>query len=54
MFLYLGSLILSFTYNFFAYFKFHSDWGGVIGKITQNELECRDTAPLSDLKLPGF
>ena len=43
----LGSLILSFTCNFFAYFKFHSDWGRVIGKIKQNELDCRDTAPLS-------
>ena len=43
----LGSLILSFTYNFFAYFKFHSDWGRVIGKIKQNELDCRDTAPLN-------
>ena len=32
--------------DFFAYFKFHSDWGRVIGKIKQNELECRDTAPL--------
>ena len=42
----LGSLILSFTYNFFAYFKFYSDWGRVIGKIKQNELDCRDTAPL--------
>ena len=39
---------------FFAYFKFHSDWGRVIGK--QNELDCRDTAPLkneSDLKKIG-
>ena len=54
MFVCLGSLILSFTCNFFAYFKFHSDWGRVIGKIKQNELECRDTAPLSDLKLPGY
>ena len=40
----LGSLILSFC-NFFAYFKFHSDWGRVIGKIKQNELDGRDTAP---------
>ena len=32
--------------NFFAYFKFHGDWGRVIGKIQQYELECRDTAPL--------
>ena len=39
------SLILSFPCNFFAYFKFHSDWGRVIGKIKQNELDCRDTAP---------
>ena len=31
---------------FFAYFKFHSDWGRVIGKIKENELDCRDTAPL--------
>ena len=43
----LGSLILSFTCNFFAYFKFHSDWGRVIGKIKQNELDCRDTAPFT-------
>ena len=43
----LGSLILSFTCNFFAYFKFHSDWGRVIGKIKQNERDCRDTAPLT-------
>ena len=47
MFVCLGSLILSFTCNFFAYFKFHSDWGRVIGKIKQNELDCRDTAPLN-------
>ena len=26
--------------------KFHSDWGRVIGKIKQNELDRRDTAPL--------
>ena len=32
--------------DFFAYFKFHSDWGRVVGKIKQNELECRDTASL--------
>ena len=47
IFVCLGSMILSFTCNFFAYFKFHSDWGRVIGKIKQNELDCRDTAPLS-------
>ena len=41
------SLILSFTCNFFAYFKFHSDWGRVIGKIKQNGLDCRDAAPLN-------
>ena len=40
-----GSMISSFICNFFAYFKFHSDWGRVIGKINQNELDCRDTAP---------
>ena len=34
-----------FTCNFFAYFKFHSDRGRVIGKIKQNELDCRETAP---------
>ena len=33
-------------HDFFAYFKFHSDWGQVIGEIKQNELDCRDTAPL--------
>ena len=47
MFLCLGSLILSFTYKLFAYFKFHSDWGRVTGKIKQNELDCRDTASLN-------
>ena len=31
--------------NYFLCFKFHSDWGRVIGKIKQNELDCRDTAP---------
>ena len=41
----LGSLILSYTCNFFAYFNFHSDWGRVIDKVKQNELDCRDTAP---------
>ena len=44
---YLFVSVLSFTCNFFAYFKFHSDWGRVIGKIEQNALYCRDTAPLS-------
>ena len=43
---FLGSQILLFTWNFYAYFKFHSDWGRVIGKIKQNELYCHDTAPL--------
>ena len=33
--------------NFFAYIKFYSDWERVIGKIKQDELDCRDTAPLS-------
>ena len=46
-----GSLILSFTCNFFAYFKFRRDWGRVIGKIKQNELDCRDTAPLTPVLL---
>ena len=35
--------------TFFArcYFKFHSDWGWVIGRIKQKlQLGCRDTAPL--------
>ena len=31
---------LSFTCNFCAYFKCHSDWG-------RTELDCHDTAPLS-------
>ena len=44
----LGSLILSFTYNFFAYFKFHSNWGRIIGKIKQKELDCCDTGPLME------
>ena len=43
----LESLILSFLCNFLAYFKFHSDWRRVIGKIKQNELDCRATAPFS-------
>ena len=38
--------VLSYTCNFSAYFNFHSDWGRVIDKIKQNELDCRDTAPL--------
>ena len=42
----LESLLVSFTSNFFAYFKFHSDWGRITGKIKQNELDCRDAAPL--------
>ena len=37
---------MSFTCNFFAYFKFHSDRGRVIGKLKHNELDYRDTAPL--------
>ena len=41
------TVLLSFTCNFFAYFKFHSDWRRVICKIKQNELDCRDTAPLN-------
>ena len=49
IFVCLEFLILSFTWNFFAYFKFHSDWGRVIGKIKQNELDCRNTAPLTKL-----
>ena len=40
-----GSLSLSFTCNFLAYFKFYSDLGRVIGKIKRNELEHHDTAP---------
>ena len=43
-FLFVGSLILSFTCNLFAYFKFYSDWRRLIGKLKQNELDCRDTA----------
>ena len=41
----LDFLLVSFTSNLFAYFKFHSDWGRVTGKIEQNELDCRDAAP---------
>ena len=41
------SQISDFTCNFFVYFKFHSDWGRVIGKIKQNELDCCVTAPLT-------
>ena len=51
MFVCLESLTLSFTCNFLAYFKFHNDWGRVIGKIKQNELDCRDTASLSFLSV---
>ena len=47
IFVCLESLLVSFTSNFFAYFKFHGDWGRVIGKIKQNELDCRDTTPLN-------
>ena len=47
----LGSLILSFTCDFFAYFKFHSHSGRVIRKIKQNELDCSDTVPLIVLKI---
>ena len=36
--------------NFYAYFKFHGDWGRVIGKVKQNELDYRDTGPLSLLE----
>ena len=50
----LGSLILSFTCNFFAYFNFHSDWGRVISKTKQNELDHCDTAPLKEVKITLF
>ena len=43
----LMSAVCSFKNNAFTYFKFHSGWGRVIGKIKQNELDCRDTAPLN-------
>ena len=33
--------------NFFTYFKFHTDWRR---KIKQNELDRRDTAPLTASK----
>ena len=46
--------MLLFTCNFFAYFKFHSGWGRVIGKIKQNEQDCRDTAPLMSPLSYGF
>ena len=48
IFSFLESLLVSFTSNFFAYVKFHSDWGRVTGKIKQNELDYRDTAPLNN------
>ena len=35
--------------NFFAYFKFHCDWWRLIGKIKENDLDCRDKAPLTRL-----
>ena len=47
MFVCFEFLILSFAWDFFAYLKFHSDWGWVIAKFTQNELDYRDTAPLT-------
>ena len=40
---------LGFTCKFFACFKFNSDWGRVIGKIKQNKLDCRNTAPLNSV-----
>ena len=40
----LMSAVCSFKNNAFTYFKFHSGWGRVIGKIKQNELDCRETA----------
>ena len=51
MFVCLESLTLTFTCNFLAYFKFHNDWGWVIGKIKQNELDCRDTTSFSFLSI---
>ena len=48
IFVCLRFLILSFTCNFSAYVKLHSDWGRVIGKIKQNELDSCDTAPLTN------
>ena len=36
-----------FPCNFFAYFKFHSDWRWVMGKIKQNGLDSWGTAALS-------
>ena len=51
IFVCLESLILSFTCNLFAYLKFHTDWGRVISKIKQNELDCCDTAPLKVTRL---
>ena len=45
---------MSFTCNSFAYFKFHSDWGRVIGKIKENELDCREVdVVIVVLKLSG-
>ena len=43
----LKSLTLLFPCNFFVYFKLHSYGGRVIGKIKENDLDCRDTAPLA-------
>ena len=58
IFVSLESLILSFPCNFLAYFQFHTDVGRVIGKIKQNALDCRNTAPLSEIlaiiQLVGF
>ena len=51
--LFVGSLILSFACNLFADFEFRSDWGRLIGKIKQNELDCLETAPLRYLYCGG-
>ena len=42
----ISDFVIYMSGDFFAYFKFHGDWGRVIGKIKQNKLDCRDTAPL--------
>ena len=40
-------ICLSQISDFVMYMQFHSDWGRVIGKIKENELDCRDAAPLT-------
>ena len=42
-------VIYIYVNSLLTYFKFYSDWGRLMGKIKQNELDCRDTAHLNNL-----